>query len=246
MSASFVLLTSLLLMSPDASQLENETNAGKWSVGVGVSLRPVNNALPLSSAFLGSSYTPSYGLSIEHYTSPRLTWMLRVSGDYKSSYASPGYNQYSLHSKVDSQSMSLSLSGGPRWIFNPGQPVEISSFAVLGASYHAGESLAKPSGLPVMAAPSETSSTEEQESPDALNLEKDWGWSLGLSLGIAFELELRDNLYLRIFSSLASVSKTYAARRSHLAGEDPTPVATSDSFGIQFDFRPGAELRMVF
>ena len=92
---------------------------------------------------------------------------------------------------------------------------------------------------------SKTGTTEEQETPDALNLEKDWGWSLGLSLGIAFDMDLRDNLYLRIFSSLGSVSKTYAARRSHLAGEEPDPVETSDSFGVHFDFRPGLELRMV-
>jgi hypothetical protein len=249
MSASFVLITSLLLMSPDASQLDNETNAGKWSVGAGVSFGYANSAFSLSPGPLGytSSYTPSYGLGIERYTSPRLTWMLKVSGDYKNSHVSPGYNQYSLYPEGDSQSMSLTLSGGPRWIFNPGQPVEISSFALLRASYHAGESLAKPSGLSgKVAAPLETSSTEEQETSEALNLEKDWGWSLGLSLGIAFDMELIDNLYLRIFSSLASVSKTYAARRSHLAGEESKPVETSDSFGVQFDFRPGLELRMVF
>ena len=177
MSASFVLITSLLLMSPDASQLENETNAGKWSVGAGVSFGiPFMGTLSSSGSSLGSLgrlYAPSYRLNAEYYTSHRLAWMLHASGDYQSSHTSTEHNQ-SLLPKGESQSMSLSLSGGPRWIFNPGQRVEVSGYAVLGASYFAGESLKGPTGLTNinLAEPSETESTEEQESTDALDLEK--------------------------------------------------------------------------
>lgn len=252
MSASLLLVASLLFMSPDASDIENQNNDATWSVGASLTANTLNHgslltsmsSVPLGLTRLGlpSSAPTSYGLSIEYFTSDRLTWMLRVSGNYNTQQRHGGAAGLTGGESA-TRNMALSLSGGPRWVFNPRQRVEVSGFAVLGATYRAGETSTTPNNTTT---PPDNDSITNEDSTDNVEIYKEWGWSIGSSLGIAFEMQLIDNLYLRLFSSVVSVSKSHMASRGYIAGLGPAPVANADSFGLYLDIRPGIELRMAW
>ena len=247
MNAPLLLVASLLFMSPDASDIENQNNDTTWSVGASLRANTLNLGslrAPMSSGTLGSldsSAPTSYGLSIEYFTSDRLTWMLRVSGNYNTQQRNRGAAGLT-DGESATRHMALSLSGGPRWIFNPGQRVEVSGFAVLGATYRAGETSTTPDDTTT---PPNNDSITNEDTTDNVEIYKEWGWSIGSSLGIAFEMQLINNLHLRLFSSVVSVSKSHTASRGYIAGLGPAPVASNNSFGLNLDIRPGIELRMA-
>ena len=168
--------------------------------------------------------------------------MLRVSGNYNTQQRHGGTAGLT-GGESTTRYMALSLSGDPRWVFNPGQRVEVSGFTVLGATYRAGETSTTPDDTTT---PPNTDSIANEDTTDNVEIYKEWGWSIGSSLGIAVEMQLIDNLYLRLFSSVVSVSKSYQASRGYIAGLGPAPVASADSFGLNLDIRPGIELRMAW
>ncbi len=209
----------------------------RWSVGAGLSffIWSSSSGVIARSSYPGTSdyqYAPSYGAEVQ----PRLgllierrigehTWVqFQLDGSYASSQDEE--NEWLSARKVD-----LDASLGLRRVFNPDGVIEVSYWGALGVGYanylsHSLYSIPYP------------------EPREDRFISRSHSFSIGATVGLAFERELTEGLFLRLSSSFLGASWAQIHSTQTTNGVDSESSSHETDIGLRFS--PALEIRYRF
>jgi hypothetical protein len=177
-----------------------------WSAGAGISfgtyylggiyaLGEQVNVGSLDGLALGGIGPGGVGLGASAFMERRLSdslWFLFS--------ARAGYGAANYQDSRDSSSTTLGLELGLRWCLNPGGRIEISPWGTLGGDWQWVET--------------------EGTALSLLDTRwKSYSYGIGLQIGLALDLRLLDNLYLRLTSSLVGLRYAWSEQREWIHAE---------------------------
>lgn len=229
------------------SRAEAPADAPDWSVSFGLGGALLGGTENAS----GADRTPVTALSLllERRLGGRI-WLLargeagRSSRSGKLESPPPDTLTFSpITSRTENAATFGGGSVGLRFVFNPGDRVELSAFGIGGLGYavEANQStqLHPPQvgvqGVPVV---------QNRDLTDRTLL-------VGANAGLAFETAFTQNLSLRLSSSVVSATWSRTGREEVLTGADGGPTQPPQAVRIEafdggVDFRPSLELRLRF
>lgn len=208
----------------------------RWSVGAGLSffswsssssLLSRSSATYQSAPSLGAEVQPRLGLLIERRIGNHTWVQFQLDGTYASS-------QDDEEEWLSARRVDLDASLGLRRVFNPGGVIEVSYWGALGAGY--ANSLSHSRYTTTYYYPSSSS--------DEWVIDRSHSFSIGATVGLAFERELTEGLFLRLSSSLLGASWAQVARTVTTNGVDAESSSHETDLGLRFS--PALEVRYRF